>query len=110
MQTFPEKKGKWQISINGGGDPRWRGDGKELFFRGLDQKMMAVDVGSQGSFQAGAPRVLFTANTQAGAGVRNRYAVTSAGDRFVVVAPQSRDAIGPTTVVLNWDAGLTKTR
>jgi hypothetical protein len=73
--------------------------------------MMAVDVElQQGALQAGAPRVLFASNTQPGAAVRNRYAVTPAGDRFVVVAPQTRDAIGPTTVVLNWDAGLPKGR
>jgi Tol biopolymer transport system component len=106
VKTFPEATGKWQVSINGGGDPHWRADGKELYFRGTDQKLMAVDIQTQGGFQAGAPHMLFPANTQAGSGLRNRYEASTAGDRFVTVAPQSRDAIGPTTVVLNWDAML----
>jgi eukaryotic-like serine/threonine-protein kinase len=106
VRTFPETTGKWQVSVNGGGDPRWRADGKELFFRGIDQRLMAVDIQTQGTFQAGTPHMLFPANTQAGASLRNRYDVSRAGDRFITVAPQSREAIGPTTVVLNWDAAL----
>jgi Tol biopolymer transport system component len=108
VQTFPEPTGKWQVSIAGAGDPHWRADGKELYFRGIDQKMMAVDIQTQGGFQAGTPHMLFPASTQAGAGLRNRYDVTPDGSRFVMVAPQSREAIGPTTVVLNWDAALTR--
>ena len=36
--------GKWQISIHGGSQPRWRGDGRELFFLALDGKLMAADI------------------------------------------------------------------
>jgi Tol biopolymer transport system component/predicted Ser/Thr protein kinase len=107
VQTFPEPTGKWQVSIAGGGDPRWKADGKELYFRGIDQKLMAVDIQTQGGFQAGSPHMLFPANTQAGSGLRNRYDAMPDGSRFVFVAPQSREALGPTTVVLNWDATLT---
>jgi eukaryotic-like serine/threonine-protein kinase len=103
VQTFPNPTGKWQVSISGAGDPHWRADGKELFFRSNDQKLMAVDIQTQGAFQAGAPHMLFPMNTQAGSGFRTRYDVAPGGDRFVTVAPQSREAIGPTTVVLNWD-------
>lgn len=108
VQTFPQPAGKWQISVDGGVDPRWRRDGKELYFRGTDQRLMAVDVQLQGSFQVGSPHALFPARTQASASQRNRYFPTAAADRFVTVAPESRDAISPTTVVLNWDAALTR--
>jgi eukaryotic-like serine/threonine-protein kinase len=108
VQTFPNPTGKWQVSIAGGGDPHWRADGKELYFRGSDQKLMAVDIQTQPGFQAGAPHMLFPSNTQGGSSIRSRYTPSAAGDRFVTVAPQSRDAIGPTTVVLNWDAPLPK--
>jgi Tol biopolymer transport system component len=110
VQTFPEPSGKWQVSIAGGNEPHWRADGKELYFRGLDQKLMAVEIQTQGGFQAGTPVMLFPASTQAGAGLRNRFVPAPAGDRFVVVSPQSRESIGPTTVVLNWDAGLNTNR
>ncbi|HUR35770.1 MAG TPA: protein kinase [Vicinamibacterales bacterium] len=106
VRTFPEATGKWQVSVNGGGDPQWRSDGKEIFFRGIDQRLMAADIQLQGTFQAGSPHMLFPANTQAGAGLRNRYDASRDGQRFITVAPQSREAIGPTTVVLNWDAAL----
>ena len=110
VQTFPEPSGKWQVSIAGANEPHWRADGKELYFRGIDQKLMAVEIQTQGGFQAGTPVMLFAASTQSGAGLRNRFIPAQAGDRFVVVSPQSRESIGPTTVVLNWDAGLNGNR
>jgi len=44
VQSFPAGNGKWQVSTNGGVQPRWRRDGKELFYLGLDRKLMAVPV------------------------------------------------------------------
>jgi len=83
------------------------GTSKGVFFRATDQRLMAVEIqGGSGAFQAGAPRPLFSMRTQAGSGLRNRYSASKTGDRFITVAPQSREAIGPTTVVLNWDAAL----
>ena len=49
VQSFPGPGGKWQISTAGGIEPHWRGDGKELYYRAPDQKLMAVEI------QAGAP-------------------------------------------------------
>ena len=46
MQSFPKPGGKWQVSTDGGANPVWSRDGKELFFRGANGKMMAVDVKS----------------------------------------------------------------
>jgi Tol biopolymer transport system component len=54
----PGPGGKWQISTEGGTEPAWNRNGRELFFRGGD-KMMAVDIATQSSFAAGKPRMLF---------------------------------------------------
>ena len=59
VQAAPPANGKWQISVAGGSQPRWRRDGKELFFVSLDRKLMAVDIQAGTGAAAGAPRVLF---------------------------------------------------
>ena len=107
VQTFPDPGGKWQVSTAGGLDAFWRSDGKEIYYRAPDQKLMAVDVQAGATFQAGIPRPLFPARVPSGA-YRNRYAATSDGQRFLFVAPLGRDAMTPTTVVLNWFAELGK--
>jgi hypothetical protein len=100
VQTFPNPTGKWQVSTAGGFDASWRSDGKEIFYRAPDQKLMAVDVQAKETFQAGIPRALFAARVPVGL-YRNRYA-TPDGQRFLFVAPLGRDAMTPTTVMLNW--------
>ena len=60
VETFPEHRGKWQISTDGGFQPQWRADGKELFYFSAKIKMMAVAVSTaSGEFQAGMPEPLF---------------------------------------------------
>ena len=105
VQTFPNAAGKWQVSTAGGIDPSWRSDGKEIFYRTADQKVMAVDVQAGETFQAGIPRLLFPARVPPG-NFRNRYAATADGQRFLFVAPLGRESMTPTTVVLNWFAEL----
>jgi Tol biopolymer transport system component len=106
VQTFPEVSGKWQVSNGGGNDPSWRGDGKELFYRSPDQKLMAVEIRSVGGdLQAGSPQALFPIHVQTGT-PRNKYVPSADGQRFLFVAPLGRESLSPTTVVLNWSAGL----
>jgi hypothetical protein len=105
VQTFPDPGGKWQVSTEGGFDASWRADGKRIFYRAPDQTLMEVDVQATGTFQAGIPRPLFLARVPSG-GYRNRYAAKADGQRFLFVAPLGRDAMTPTTVVLNWFEGL----
>ena len=62
VTSFPEPRGKWQVSAGGGEQPRWRGDGKELFYLSADDKMMAAPVTSGANFDAGTPVTLFQAN------------------------------------------------
>jgi Tol biopolymer transport system component/predicted Ser/Thr protein kinase len=107
VQTFPNASGKWQVSTAGGADPSWRSDGKEIFYRAPDQKLMEVDVQTGETFQAGIPRSLFLARIPPGAS-RNRYVASADGQRFLFVAPLGRESMTPTTVVLNWFAELAK--
>jgi serine/threonine protein kinase/Tol biopolymer transport system component len=114
VRPFPPGEGEWTISIAGGEQPRWRGDGKELFFEAADGKMMAVPVkaaaGPKPSFEAGTPVALFDAHmVHRPAGGLIEYDVTADGKRFLInTAGGSGAASPPLTVVTNWNAGLKK--
>jgi Tol biopolymer transport system component len=116
-QAFPTTRGKWQMSIGGGIYPRWRRDGKELFFMSLDGRMMAAPVifGADGqSIEASTPTPIFSVQLASGGNVlspgalaRPVYAVTTDG-RFLLneVAEGAPENTVSLTVVLNWDAEL----
>ena len=111
MRPFPASDGKWRISAAGGDQPRWRGDGKELFFAGADGKMMAVAVKAvaepKRSFETGAPMPLFDSHiVETGAFLALQYDVTVDGKRFLVTTNTA--AASSLTVVVNWTAGLNK--
>ncbi len=89
------------ISRGGGTAPRWRRDGRELFYLAPNGKMMAVDVKGGPAFEVGPPTALF--ETPPGAVVGD---VTPDGKRFLLVTPEGPSASAPFTVVLNWIAGL----
>jgi eukaryotic-like serine/threonine-protein kinase len=105
VQSFPGPGGKWQISTAGGNEPQWRADGKELYYRAPDQKVMAVEIQTGNGVTAGTPQPLFQARYDPGI-ARNHYAPSADGKRFLVVAPLGREAMTPTTVVLNWYSEL----
>ena len=110
VTEFPKKTGRWQISTNGGMQPSWRADGKELFYVGSDQTFMSVEVGGSGeAFQAAPPVALFKANFPPFVPAYWRYYVPSAdGKRFLVAALLAEAGASPINVVLNWTAGLKK--
>ena len=89
IKPFPDGPGKWQVSTDGGLWPRWRGDGKELYFV-LAPSMWAVDIRVTGSSpEAGVPQMLFTLGGDPSASVANhpqyhRFAVTADGERFLL--------------------------
>ena len=96
--------GKWQISKAGGQAPRWRGDGKELFYSTPDGRVMAVEVTANPSFQAGIPQPLFNVAPNA-----SNLQVTPDGKRFLIAAPPQQTSVEiPITVLLNWPALLKK--
>ena len=91
------------VSRGGGTEPRWRGDGRELFYLAPDGKMMVVEVIAGQNFDFGTPTALF--QTPRGAILGD---VAADGKRFLLVTPVGPSASVPFTVVLNWTAGLKK--
>jgi Tol biopolymer transport system component len=96
--------GKWQLSTAGGTQPRWRRDGKEIFYLAPDNKLMATVVNGQGSaFEVGAVRPLFDTRTS---GPLYVYDVSPDGQRFLVNTLVEEAAPEPITLVVNWPALL----
>ena len=91
--------GKWQVSTGGGWQPRWRRDGKELFYTDGSTIMAAAVKPDAPSFEAAAPRPLFDVPFT-GAGLRDRFAVTRDGQRFLVNLPLK--PAEPVRVLVNW--------
>jgi len=111
VQSFPAGGGKWQVSTSGGVQPRWRHDGKELFYLGPDGKMMAVAVKAGATFEAGTPEALFQTRIYGLATAPNysqQYDVTPDGQRFLLNVDVSDVNSVPLTVVLDWTAALQK--
>ena len=107
VQTFPLTDQNWAVSTTGGYEPRWRADGRELYYLSLDQKLMAVAVGPGPSF--GAPTELFRVRVAEGVrSFRAHYVPSRDGRRFLINTLTGDAAIVPITVVLNWTAGLKK--
>ena len=107
VQTFPLSDRKWQVSTSGGYEPRWRADGREIYYLSEDRKLMAVPVGAGPQFDV--PVTLF--QTRVGAGItafRTHYVPSRDGKRFLVNTLSGDPSPTPITVVLNWSAGLKK--
>jgi hypothetical protein len=87
VRPFPASDDRWQVSVNGGTNPLWRADGRELFYLG-DNRIMSATVSSQGGkFEGGIPAALFQVRVARGSSVGGGdryYAVSSRGDRFIV--------------------------
>jgi Tol biopolymer transport system component len=110
VQPFPPGGGKFHISSGGGSQPRWRRDGKEIYYISPDGKLMAVEVKTAPTFEAGVPKALFQTEIEGGGGVQAvfRYDVSADGRRFLINTVPGQAASAPVTVVLNWTAGLKK--
>ncbi|HUJ50764.1 MAG TPA: protein kinase [Bryobacteraceae bacterium] len=115
VRPFPRAEGQTMVSVAGGEQPRWRGDGRELFYVAADGKMVAVPVnasaGPKPSFDAGAPVALF--DSHMAPTVTNNivnYDVTADGKRFLIDTPAGPGSASQQmlNVVVNWNAGLRK--
>jgi Tol biopolymer transport system component len=106
VRPFPHGDDKWQISSAGGSEPRWRGDGKELFYLSPDGVMMSVSISAGSAFNAASPITLFKTLTQPIAigawGGAAQYDVTKDGSKFlintIVVPPTPSNLY----VIVNW--------
>jgi Tol biopolymer transport system component len=106
MISFPAADRKRQISSNGGVQPRWRRDGKELCYLAPDGKLMAVDITPGAEISPGIPRLLFDSKIKVNSEWGKQYAVAPDGQRFLLLKPLVEAAATPITVVLNWMRGL----
>jgi serine/threonine protein kinase/Tol biopolymer transport system component len=106
VQAFQQRSSRWQISTGGGDHARWRRDGKELFYIAPDGKLMAVEVKSGASFEAGVPRALFDLRSIRTSGPN--YAVADDGRKFLIVTNIEEANAAPFIVVLNWTAELNR--
>ena len=106
VRTFPDPNlGKWPISVNGGVEPRWSRDGRELFYWS-GRTLHVVDVKTTPTFAAGAALKLFDAPIQAGyLNDSHRWQVSPDGQRFVVLALQE-SAPATIRVIVNWPSLL----
>jgi Tol biopolymer transport system component len=100
VRPFPGPGGKWQVSTAGGGSPSWRRDGKELFYLSADNKIMAVPVRLDPTFQAGSPAVLFSVRPG------SNYDASGDGQRFLVNNESAEEGSPPLTLLTDWTALL----
>ena len=114
VQPFPiSSGGKWPVSNGGGSQPRWRRDGKELFYITPDSTLVAVSVTANGAnFQLGAPKALFRTTALGGTGgapgLSWRWDISPDGQRFLINSELDGATASPVTMVLNWEAALKK--
>jgi len=114
VSPFPNAENKWQVSHGGGVEPRWRRDGKELFFLTPDGKMMAAPVKppatASASFEAGLPVTLFQAYPRQPFSAFDylSYDVSADGQRFLVNTKVDDHSSAPFTVILNWASEMEK--
>jgi hypothetical protein len=105
--NVPQFAGKWQVSVGGGAEPRWRGDGKELYYIDAKSVLTAVPITTMPTFASGTPQPLFR--------VRGRpqisntdlfsYDVVKDGSRFIVNTFAKPVSVPPMDIVLNATRG-----
>jgi Tol biopolymer transport system component/tRNA A-37 threonylcarbamoyl transferase component Bud32 len=114
VQSFPDpNRGRWQITAQGGIEPKWRHDGRELYYLALDGNVMAVPITETKPgqpFEAGAAVRLFqTPLTVSRTDVpRNRRYDVAPDGRFLIAMPVAAGGPEPVTAVVNWASGLEK--
>jgi Tol biopolymer transport system component len=110
VTSFPDGRGKWQVSTDGGEQPRWRGDGKEIFFLSSDAKLMAVSVDTKNEFDSRSPTNLFQTNPPEQVATTEQvvYDVSRDGQRFLVNTKSDNGSAHPMSVILSWQNEMKK--
>jgi Tol biopolymer transport system component/predicted Ser/Thr protein kinase len=103
VAPFPGPGGKWQVSAGGGVQPRWRRDGKELFYLSADLSLMSVEMRASGAtLEPGAPKMLFEPHP-----LPNFFDAAADGERFLMISSGVEQS-PPITLLQNWTAGIKK--
>jgi hypothetical protein len=113
VRPFPsgntDNRDKWLISPDGGIEPAWRGDSRELFYLAADRSLMAVSIAGRDNLEPSPPTRLFETkmSTLRNSSIaRNQYVVSADGQRFVINQPTGEPSA--ITVVVNWPSLLKK--
>ncbi len=102
VQPYPGPGGKWQISTEGGTEPVWNRNGRELFYRS-GNRMMAVEVALEPGFSVGKPRMLFTGDYVPAPNSMVNYDVSVDGQRFLMIKESEQTtAVTQINLVQNW--------
>jgi serine/threonine-protein kinase len=107
VRSYTGPPGKWTISTDGGTEPIWSVDGRELFYRHGDQ-MMVVDISTDPDFAAGKPRVLFEGRFEVSQLLIQSYDVSRDGSRFVMLQRAEGGHASRINVILNWLDDVTR--
>ncbi len=114
VQSFPDpNRGRWQITAQGGIEPKWRHDGRELYYLAFDGSLMAVPIKESRPDQpleAGTAVKLFQTSlpvSRTQSPRDRRYDVAPDG-RFLIAVPVAAGGPEPVTAVVNWPSGLEK--
>ena len=99
LQPFLREGRRVRLSAAGGGQPRWRGDGRELYFLTADGTMMAVAFSD--TMVPGAPRSLFRSRINSNP-MLSRYVVTPDGQRFLGLVRIEKPPAPQMSVLVNW--------
>jgi Tol biopolymer transport system component len=100
VRSFPAAGGRWQVSSNGGARPRWRPDGRELFYVAPNLDLMSVEVMPGSTFEYGVAKKLFTTKIDNYIGP-NRYVVSRDGSKFLINIPLDDERENNVTVSIN---------
>jgi dipeptidyl aminopeptidase/acylaminoacyl peptidase len=105
VQPFPGPGGTVAVSTDGGAQPRWNRDGKELFYVASDDRLMAVPIHTAqnaNTLDVGLALALFTTNVSAGDTHRQHYMVSPGGQSFVMNSVPEPTASTAINLILNW--------
>jgi Tol biopolymer transport system component len=110
VSPFPSGAGKWQVSSAGGQEPRWRQEGKELFYVSAEGKMMAVAVTTGVRFEASSPVALFQTHRRQPVSFLDvfSYDVSADGQKFLINTKVDEANAAPLSILLNWASEVEK--
>jgi serine/threonine protein kinase/Tol biopolymer transport system component len=110
ISPFPDARSKWLVSRAGGEEPRWRADGKELFYVSSEGKLMATRVKLGVSFESTTPVALFQTRGRQKISSQDvfSYAVSQDGNRFLFNTLLDQRETPPLSILLNWEAEMAK--
>jgi Tol biopolymer transport system component len=106
VAPFPGPGGRWRVSTTGGGDARWRADGKEILFRGPDGLWSAAITLERDRVNVGEVKRLFSTSGKIGS--RLTFDVSPDGQRIIAITERTQGGNEPLTLVANWPALLKK--